>query len=37
MARALVALMDGICLQVLLTEVPYDEEYAREVLGRVLR
>ncbi|MGV9570166.1 TetR/AcrR family transcriptional regulator [Streptomyces nigra] len=36
-ARALVALMDGICLQVLLTEVPYDEEYAREVLGRVLR
>ncbi|MFJ3866026.1 TetR/AcrR family transcriptional regulator [Streptomyces nigra] len=36
-ARALVALMDGICLQVLLTEVPYDEGYAREVLGRVLR
>ncbi|MFB8757124.1 TetR/AcrR family transcriptional regulator [Streptomyces sp. NPDC059852] len=35
-ARALVALMDGICLQVLLTEAPYDEGYAREVLGRVL-
>lgn len=35
-ARALVALMDGICLQVLLTDVPYDEEYAREVLGRVI-
>ncbi|MEU2433051.1 TetR family transcriptional regulator [Streptomyces sp. NPDC007861] len=36
-ARALVALMDGICLQVLLTDTPYDEEYAREMLGRVLR
>lgn len=35
-ARALVALLDGICLQVLLTEVPYDEEYAREVLARVI-
>ncbi|MEU9291916.1 TetR family transcriptional regulator [Streptomyces sp. NPDC048275] len=35
-ARALVALMDGICLQVLLTDVPYDEEYAREVLARVV-
>ncbi|BCL19674.1 hypothetical protein GCM10017668_15170 [Streptomyces tuirus] len=35
-ARALVAVIDGICLQVLLTGVPYDEEYAREVLGRVL-
>ncbi|GAA3493393.1 TetR family transcriptional regulator [Streptomyces prasinosporus] len=35
-ARALVALMDGICLQVLLTGTPYDEEYAREVLGRVV-
>ncbi|MEU1475068.1 TetR/AcrR family transcriptional regulator [Streptomyces sp. NPDC001668] len=35
-ARALVALMDGICLQVLLTGAPYDEEYAREVLGRVI-
>ncbi|MFJ5778404.1 TetR/AcrR family transcriptional regulator [Streptomyces sp. NPDC093094] len=36
-ARALVALMDGICLQVLLTDVPYDEEYARRMLSRVLR
>ncbi|MFF7445167.1 MULTISPECIES: TetR/AcrR family transcriptional regulator [unclassified Streptomyces] len=35
-ARALVALMDGICLQVLLTGGEYDEAYAREVLGRVL-
>jgi DNA-binding transcriptional regulator YbjK len=35
-ARALVALMDGICLQVLLTDVPYDEDYAREVLARVI-
>ncbi|MDG9715157.1 TetR/AcrR family transcriptional regulator [Streptomyces sp. DH24] len=35
-ARALVAVLDGICLQVLLTGVPYDEGYAREVLGRVL-
>ncbi len=35
-ARALVALMDGICLQVLLTDTPYDEAYAREVLGRLL-
>lgn len=35
-ARALVALMDGICLQVLLTGTPYDEEYARDVLGRVI-
>lgn len=35
-ARALVALMDGICLQVLLTGAPYDEGYAREVLGRVI-
>ncbi|MFD6289583.1 TetR/AcrR family transcriptional regulator [Streptomyces sp. NPDC060205] len=34
-ARALVALIDGICLQVLLTGAPYDEEYAREVLARV--
>ncbi|MFE1252135.1 TetR/AcrR family transcriptional regulator [Streptomyces sp. NPDC058766] len=31
-ARARVAVIDGICLQVL-TEVPYDEEHAREVLG----
>ncbi|GJF22242.1 MULTISPECIES: TetR family transcriptional regulator [Streptomyces] len=35
-ARALVAVLDGICLQVLLTDAPYDEEYARVVLGRVL-
>ncbi|WP_265564094.1 TetR/AcrR family transcriptional regulator [Streptomyces hygroscopicus] len=35
-ARALLALMDGICLQVLLTGAEYDEEYAREVLGRVI-
>ena len=35
-ARALVALLDGICLQVLLTGAPYDEGYAREVLGRVI-
>ncbi|MGW6978470.1 TetR/AcrR family transcriptional regulator [Streptomyces sp. NPDC054932] len=36
-ARALVAAMDGISLQVLLTDAAYDEEYAREVLRRVLR
>ncbi|MFF4499009.1 TetR/AcrR family transcriptional regulator [Streptomyces sp. NPDC001401] len=35
-ARALVALMDGICLQVLLTGTPYDEGYAREVLARMI-
>ncbi|WP_338898952.1 TetR family transcriptional regulator [Streptomyces sp. TG1A-60] len=35
-ARALVALIDGICLQVLLTGAPYDEEYAREVLARII-
>jgi DNA-binding transcriptional regulator YbjK len=35
-ARALVALMDGICLQVLLTGVPYDEGYAREMLRRII-
>jgi len=35
-ARALVALIDGICLQVLLTDAVYDEAYAREVLGRVI-
>ncbi|GAA3965990.1 TetR family transcriptional regulator [Streptomyces marokkonensis] len=34
--RALVALMDGICLQVLLTDTPYDEEYARKALARVV-
>ncbi|WP_318207158.1 TetR/AcrR family transcriptional regulator [Streptomyces sp. SJL17-1] len=35
-ARALVALMDGVCLQCLLTDDPYDEAYAREMLTRVL-
>ncbi|GAA0903740.1 TetR/AcrR family transcriptional regulator [Streptomyces thermoalcalitolerans] len=35
-ARALVALMDGICLQVLLTGTPYDETWAREILRRVI-
>jgi len=35
-ARALAALLDGICLQVLLTGVEYDEEYARDVLARVI-
>ncbi|MGW6566088.1 TetR/AcrR family transcriptional regulator [Streptomyces sp. NPDC054975] len=35
-ARALVALMDGICLQVLLTGAEYDEAYARTMLGRLL-
>ncbi|MFG2984504.1 TetR/AcrR family transcriptional regulator [Streptomyces sp. NPDC048258] len=35
-ARALVALMDGISLQVLLTDAEYDEPYAREILSRVL-
>ncbi|MFE9395895.1 TetR/AcrR family transcriptional regulator [Streptomyces flavidovirens] len=35
-ARALVALMDGICLQVLLTGAEYDAAYAREMLARVI-
>lgn len=35
-ARATVALIDGICLQVLLTGADYDEAYAREVLARVM-
>jgi DNA-binding transcriptional regulator YbjK len=35
-ARALLARMDGICLQVLLTGSPYDEGYARDVLSRVI-
>ncbi|MGX1884034.1 TetR/AcrR family transcriptional regulator [Streptomyces sp. NPDC055287] len=35
-ARALLALMDGICLQVLLTGAPYDAAYAREMLARVI-
>ncbi|MFI8964756.1 TetR/AcrR family transcriptional regulator [Streptomyces sp. NPDC053493] len=36
-ARAVVALMDGICLQVLLTDGSYDETHAREMLTRILR
>lgn len=35
-ARALVALIDGICLQVLLTGREYDVGYTREMLGRIL-
>ncbi|MFE9247406.1 TetR/AcrR family transcriptional regulator [Streptomyces sp. NPDC007088] len=35
-ARAVVALMDGICVQTLLREVPFDEDGAREMLGRLL-
>ncbi|MFJ7070650.1 TetR/AcrR family transcriptional regulator [Streptomyces sp. NPDC101115] len=35
-ARGVVALMDGICLQVLLAGGRYEEEYAREMLARVL-
>ncbi|MFF2849247.1 TetR/AcrR family transcriptional regulator [Streptomyces sp. NPDC058001] len=35
-ARALVAMIDGICLQVLLTGAEYDEGYAREMLGRLM-
>ncbi|MEV0120007.1 TetR family transcriptional regulator [Streptomyces sp. NPDC050703] len=34
-ARALVALMDGICLQVLLTDTPYDETFTRQMLNRL--
>ncbi|MFE7128811.1 TetR/AcrR family transcriptional regulator [Streptomyces sp. NPDC057617] len=34
--RALVAMMDGLCLQALLTGKPYDEEYAREMLARLI-
>ncbi|MGW5397031.1 TetR/AcrR family transcriptional regulator [Streptomyces sp. NPDC003952] len=36
-ARALVAVMDGISLQVLLTGAEYDEAYACGILRRVLR
>ncbi|MFJ8015883.1 TetR/AcrR family transcriptional regulator [Streptomyces sp. NPDC096339] len=36
-ARALVAVMDGISLQVLLTDTEYDERYAHDILTRVLR
>ncbi|MEU6389827.1 TetR family transcriptional regulator [Streptomyces sp. NPDC046939] len=35
-ARALVALMDGICLQTLLTGEEYDAAYAREMLVRLI-
>lgn len=35
-ARALVALMDGISLQVLLTGGVYDAGYAREMLARLI-
>lgn len=35
-SRALVAMLDGLCLQVLLTDVPFDEEYARAVLARIV-
>ncbi|MEU2153502.1 TetR family transcriptional regulator [Streptomyces sp. NPDC019396] len=35
-ARAVMALMDGICVQVLLTDTRYDEAFAREMLARVL-
>ncbi|MFB7275217.1 TetR/AcrR family transcriptional regulator [Streptomyces sp. NPDC056244] len=34
--RALVAMMDGLCLQALLTGTPYDEEYARDMLARLI-
>ncbi|GAA4119680.1 MULTISPECIES: TetR/AcrR family transcriptional regulator [Streptomyces] len=36
-ARGLVAVMDGICLQALLTGGPYDESQARDLLARLLR
>ncbi|MFD9611423.1 TetR/AcrR family transcriptional regulator [Streptomyces sp. NPDC059083] len=35
-ARATVAVMDGLCLQALLTDGAYDEERARVILARVL-
>ncbi|MEW2069198.1 TetR family transcriptional regulator [Streptomyces sp. NPDC007346] len=35
-ARALVALMDGVCLQVLLTGSAFDAGYTREMLARVV-
>lgn len=34
-ARALAALLDGICLQALLTGGEFDPEYTREMLARV--
>ncbi|MBC9711944.1 TetR family transcriptional regulator [Streptomyces sp. TRM66268-LWL] len=36
-ARAVVALLDGVCLHVLLTGAEFDEAYTREMLGRVVR
>ncbi|RPK86846.1 TetR family transcriptional regulator [Streptomyces sp. ADI98-10] len=35
-ARALVALMDGVCLQVLLTGGAFDAPYTREMLRRIV-
>ncbi|MEU0354842.1 TetR/AcrR family transcriptional regulator [Streptomyces cyaneofuscatus] len=35
-ARALVALLDGVCLQVLLTGCAFDPAYTREMLARVV-
>ncbi|NEB36715.1 TetR family transcriptional regulator [Streptomyces sp. SID14515] len=35
-ARALVALMDGVCLQVLLTGGTFDASYTREMLARIV-
>ncbi|MER6193015.1 TetR/AcrR family transcriptional regulator [Streptomyces cyaneofuscatus] len=35
-ARALVALLDGVCLQVLLTGSAFDPAYTREMLARVV-
>ncbi|MFD4795774.1 TetR/AcrR family transcriptional regulator [Streptomyces anulatus] len=35
-ARALVALMDGVCLQVLLTGGTFDAAYTREMLARIV-
>ncbi|MEU3974515.1 TetR/AcrR family transcriptional regulator [Streptomyces bacillaris] len=35
-ARALVALMDGLCLQVLLTGSAFDADHTREMLARVV-
>lgn len=35
-ARAVVALLDGICLQVLLTDAVYDAEHTREMLTRLI-
>ncbi|MFE2293677.1 TetR/AcrR family transcriptional regulator [Streptomyces sp. NPDC059452] len=35
-ARALVALLEGVCLQVLLTGSAFDADYTREMLARVV-